>query len=346
VHVRTPGIANGKGLAGIVGVCVMACCAALAGCSSSQAPAASGASPASSGKAKITVAMVTAQTTDPFWTTQACAAQVAASKYNVSFSYQGTTSPEFQQELTTLNAVIQKHPDAIVLVPYSPTAFVAPIEKAISSGIKVIVDGAPLSSKVGSREYLSNNFLLGEDAAKGLAKEIGGKGDVAIESFVPDIPTTDDRVLGFEAAIKKFPGIKLVAVNWTNDISATVTQDVSAVLQAHPNLAGIFATDGDNAQATASSLKAAGDSGKVKLIAFDATPDEVAGLKSGVYQGLIAQDPYDYGYDSVQYAAEVVRNQVHPTSGSYEVLLPGVFIDNSNVNSPAVKKYEYTSSCS
>jgi ribose transport system substrate-binding protein len=289
--------------------------------------------------------MVTAQTTDPFWTTQECAAEAAASKYNVSFSYQGTTSPEFQQELTVLDAVIQKHPDAIILVPYSPTAFVAPIEKALSAGIKVIVDGAPLSSPIGSREYLSNNFLLGEDAATGLAEEIGGKGDVAIESFVPDIPTTYDRVLGFKAGIKKFPGINLVAVNWTNDISATVTEDVSAVLQAHPNLAGIFATDGDNAEAAASSLKAAGDSGKVKLIAFDATPDEVAGLKSGLYQGLVAQDPYDYGYDAVQYAAEVVRNQVHPTSSSYEALLPGMFINSANVDSAAAKKFEYSASC-
>jgi ribose transport system substrate-binding protein len=340
VTVRTTGLRFGAALAagGMI-------CGALNACSGSSAQ--TNAAARASSQKPVTVTLVTADIADPFFISQECGAQAAARSYNVDFSAQGTASLAYQDELDVFEAVVAKHPDAIILVPFSGTAFVQPVKQAIASGIKIILDNATLATPLGSRAYVTADYHLGQLAADGLAKEIGGKGLIDIESFEPDIETAVNRINGFKNEIAaKYPGIKIVAINYSNGSAATTASNVAAELQAHPNLAGVYATDTSTGQAAASALKAHSAQGRVKLVAYDASPEEVAGLKSGVFQGLVAQDPYQYGYSTVQYAAQLLRGQTSAANSSYEVTLGGAFINASNVNSGAIKKYLYTSSCS
>src|SRR5438876_35197 len=144
-------------------------------------------------------------------------------------------------------------------------------------------------------------------AVAGLGKVLGGKGTVAVVSFSPDVPVQRDRVNGFKKVIaKSYPGIKVVSVQYggaDSGKSATVT---AALLQKYPSLSGIFATDTNDADGAASAILAAGKRGKVKLVAYDASATAVAGLKTGLFDGIVSQSPYDEGYQAVKILSDVL----------------------------------------
>ena len=114
---------------------------------------------------------------------------------------------------------------------------------------------------------------------------------------------------------------------------------------ASAKLSKVFATDTNDAEGASSAIRAAGKAGKIKLIAYDASPKEVAGLKSGLFDGLVAQAPYDEGFQAVKTLARVIRGQMKPASVKYQFGTGAAFISRANVSSAAIKKYLYRASC-
>ena len=75
---------------------------------------------------------------------------------------------------------------------------------------------------------------------------------------------------------------------------------VNALLARHPNLDGIFASDTAYGQGAATAVQNAGKAGKIKIVAFDAEPDEVTALDRGLIQALIVQKAYSMGQFAVK----------------------------------------------
>ena len=296
--------------------------------------------------APINVTFITGVTGDAFFVTQTCGADKAAAEFNVNFSYQGTTTADYAQEITAFNAAVVSKPDAIIVVPFSDTAFVQPVQDAINQGIVVVLNNAGLSvPNLGAREYQTDNQALGKLAAEGLAKAMGEKGKVAIQGGVAALVPTQDRIAGFKAGIAEYPGMQVVSTQFSNGDTNKAASEVTSVLTANPDLGGIFGVDQGNAEGAAAAVKAAGLAGKVKLVAYDTSPQEVSDLRAGVFLGLVGQDPYDYGYQTVKFAAQVVRKEVDPKSLPFMVLMPGKWIDMTNVDSPDSKPFLYATTC-
>src|SRR5205823_1836702 len=82
----------------------------------------------------------------------------------------------------------------------------------------------------------------------------------------------------------------------------------------------------------------AGKKGQIKLIAFDAAPQQVRDLKDGVYDALIVQEPYNMGYDSVKLVAALVRKQVDKAAVKHDNLMPFTIATRDNLGDPAVAR--------
>jgi ribose transport system substrate-binding protein len=295
---------------------------------------------------KPNVAFVGADLPDPFYRTMKCGAYAAAKKYNVSLSWQGTNGVDYAPELTIFNATVQKKPDGIIVAPFSPTAFITPVANAMKSGIPVVTVDGSLSKKVELQNIRTNNLKSGGLAATGLGKVLAGKGTVAVVSFSPDVPVQRDRVNGFKNVIAKdFPGIKVVSVQYGGADSAKSAGVTAALLQKYPDLSGLYATDTNDADGAAAAILAAGMRGKIKLVAYDASAKAVAGLKSGLFDGIVSQSPYDEGYQSVKILSDYITGKVKKGAVPYLYGTGSAYIDLTNVSSPAIKKYLYRSSC-
>ena len=137
------------------------------------------------------------------------------------------------------------------------------------------------------------------DAIKGLNPK-GGK--VMIMSVDPGISTTDARAKGFQDAVKADPKYQYLGLQYAHDDPATAANLMSAALQKDPDIVGVFAANLFAAEGTATGVKQAGKSGKVKIVGFDAGPDQVKALKDGTVQALVAQQPGTIGTDGLDEA--------------------------------------------
>jgi ribose transport system substrate-binding protein len=137
------------------------------------------------------------------------------------------------------------------------------------------------------------------DAIKQLAPK-GGK--VLVVSVDPGISTTDARVKGFKDATKADPSFTYLGVQYSHNEPATAARIVTAALQKDPDIVGVFATNLFAAEGTATGIRQAGKQKQVKVIGFDAGPDQVKALRDGTVQALVAQQPGTIGTDGVQQA--------------------------------------------
>ena len=119
-------------------------------------------------------------------------------------------------------------------------------------------------------------------------------------SVDPGISTTDARVKGFEDAVKADPKFKYLGVQYSHNDPATAANLMGSALQKDPDIVGVFAANLFTAEGTATGVRQANKGDQVKVVSFDAGPNQVKALKEGTVQALVAQQPEligQYGVD-------------------------------------------------
>ncbi len=295
-----------------------------------------------------TIALIPGLTTDPFYITMHQGAVAAAKALGVNLMFQG--APEFNpvQQVPVLDAVIARHPDAILIAPTDKTELIEPLRKAAKAGIKVIT----VDTYIGTGDYqtgagpaayplsyiASDNILGGEIAARALAKAIGEKGKVYVSNVKPGISTTDQREEGFKNEMKHdFPGITVLTTQFNNDDANTAASQLQAVLARNADLKGVFGANLFSALGAATGVKAAAKTGKVQVVAFDAPPAIVDDLKSGLVNIAIAQHPAEIGWFGVAAAFAALTGRSVPV----RIGTGFTVITKTNVDDPAIKKFIY-----
>ncbi len=291
---------------------------------------------------KFRIALVQGISTDAFYVTMAKGVRAAAAQLGLPAPIiQG--APNFfdpQHQTPILNAVVAQHPDAILIAPTSKTAMVGPLNAASKAGIPIFEVDTYANDTVHLAYIASDNVLGGATAAKAMNQLIGGSGSVAIINTDPGVSTVDQRVQGFVQGIKAYPGIKYLGLQYDHDQKAIAAQETSALLRAHPDLKGIFATNELSGDGVTTAIQAAGKSGQIKLIEFDAEPGQVRSVNAGTVDALIAQHPYEIGYVGVIYA--VLYLQGFGDALKTTVQTPFTIITKDNLNQPVVQQAIYS----
>ncbi|MFC9895946.1 ABC transporter substrate-binding protein [Nocardia sp. NPDC127579] len=247
---------------------------------------------------------------EPFYISMQCGAEAKAAELGYSIDTQAPTKFDAAQQTPVLSGVVANKPGGILIAPTHATAMAGPMKQARNAGIEIIeVDTALDDTSIAQSSIASDNTAGGELAARTLAKLIGERGPVLVINTKAGTSTTDARAQGFESAVKAFPGITALGVQYNNNEAAQAASIVTATLAAHPDLAGIFATNLSSAEGAATGLRNANKLGQVKLVGFDASPKQVEDLKAGTVQALIAQDPASIGAQGVQQAVAAIEGK-------------------------------------
>lgn len=328
-----PFIAIGAGLA-----------LALAGCTSpdDETPAATGGAGAGT---KPTVAFVAAQMTATYFQVMQCGAQEAAEKYDVSLDWQGDANWDLQTQTPLINAAMQLKPAGLVLVPTDPAGLVGTVEDIATAGTPVITVDGSLDQEVELQNIRTDNVSAGALAADALAQSIGEKGTVMVIASFPGVAANAERVDGFTARMAEaYPDVTVLPTEYSEADQAKASQKASAALT-DPDLKGIYTTLAPASAGAAAAIEGADKVGQVKLVAYDADPSQIEQLKSGVYEALVAQDPYGLGYDSVERIAKIVSGEASADDLEYQEFVNAFIITKDNVDSEEAQRYIYKPTC-
>ena len=298
---------------------------------------------------RVYIAAVAAEAGIPYFTTMQWGAMDAAKDYNVELNWTGPAEWDFTKQMPYLDGVLATNPNALMLVPTDSSAMIAYVEKWMSEGLPVICTDAVLKEHVDLVGYNSNPYEGGATAARMFFEMNGPNGVYLPVSTNPGAYGANLRVQGFIETIKELDpqGTVLETVFPKNDANKAA-ELVSAAITGNPDMSGIFVATSAPASGAASAVIEAGQSGKIKIAAFDADPQQVEDLKSGVYDILIAQNPYQMGYDAIMNLAKYVRGELtdadFPEDGvqHYDTFA----ITRDNVESEEARTFKYIATIS
>lgn len=305
--------------------------------------AATASSTFASGNATHKVVYIPGLTGNPFYSTVACGAKSVAAKLGVDFSVQGAPTFAVNAQTPVVNAVVASKPNAIMISNDDPKAMIPPLKKAQSDGIKIVnIDGDLADKSVGVTNIQSNNLLGGKLAGQEMGKLLKGKGSVVIIDNDPGFPISEQRVQGFENAIKKFPGIKNLGVQYSHNVTANAATIVKDTYTAHSDLAGVYTVETNNTQGSITGVQQSHLVGKVKIIGYDTSDPIVAGIKSGIVSADVVQYPYGEGQLGLASAVKAIQGKSVPREQSQ----PFVIATKGNINTAKVQRFIYKTTCS
>jgi ribose transport system substrate-binding protein len=251
---------------------------------------------------------------DEFYITMQCGIQAEAAKLGVTVKTQGPQKFDPTLQRPILDSVTATKPDAILIAPTDVTAMQQPLKAAAAAGIKVIlVDTTTEDPSYAASAIASDNLGGGKAAFEAIKQLNPGGGKVMVMSVDPGISTTDLRTKGFEEAVKADSKFKYLNVQYSHDDPATAANIMSSALQKDPDIVGVFAANLFSAEGTATGVRQAGKTSTVKIVGFDAGPNQIKALRDGTVQALVAQEPGTIGQYGVDMAvAALDGGQVTP----------------------------------
>ncbi len=259
-------------------------------------------------KDTITIAVVPKGTTQSFWLAVKAGAEDAAKEGNARIVWKGPAKEtDVAGQKRIIENFINQKVDAIVMAACNEEALIPTVEQADKAGIPVITIDSGVKSDVPLSFIATDNVEGARKAAKVLSELIGGQGEVGLIPFVKGAATSNMREEGFKQEIAKNKQIKLVSTLYSNSDIMQGMKATKDMLTANPRLAGIFAANEGGAVGAARALDLRGLGGKVKLVAFDAAPAQIAALQKGTIQALVVQNPYKMGYEGVSAALSAIR---------------------------------------
>ena len=196
---------------------------------------------------------------------------------------------------------ISKRVDAIVLTPYDSTAIGSAIAEANAAGIPVFTADIASTSKEGHvvAHVASDNVQGGFQAGKLMCEAIGKSGTIAIVDE-PEVTSVQDRVKGFKAAIAQLcPSVTIVSDVDSGGTRDKASSDSGDILQAHHDLKGIFGVNDDSALGALAAVRAAGLTGKVAIVGYDASPEARKAIAAGGMYGDAIQYPSKIGSTTI-----------------------------------------------
>ena len=320
-----------------------------AGCSSSgSSSSASGGSTStsttgsSSGKT-YKLSFIQGVAGDGFYVTMGCGMQAEAKKLgDATVNIQGPAQFDSTLQNPIIESVTASKPAAIMIAPDDVTASQTPIDQAMSAGIKVVLVDTTLNNPAGAVSQISSDNLAGgADAFAAVKQLVPAGGQVLVVNTKPGISTTDQRTTGFATAAKADSKYSYVGVQYDQDEASIAAQVTLASLQKNPGIVAIFATNLFSAEGAATGIRQAGKSGKVKIVGFDAEPDEITALQQGTVQALIAQSPYTIGQDAVEQAINALTGK--PVTAKIGTKF--TIITSANLTSAASQAAIYKTAC-
>jgi len=291
--------------------------------------------PAAGPNAGRTIVFVPKATNSQFWVAIWDGAKKAAAELGYKeVKFQGTSSSaDVTGQINILSDVATSRPAGIIVAVNDAVALKAPIERAIDSGVPVVTVNAGVNSDKVPVHVATDNYNAGSMGADTLAKLIGEKGTVIFIGIDATSENGRQRESGFRDQMMKYPNIKVLPTQHSQgDISRAmnVTNDL---LTGNPDVVGIFCAQDNGGTGAAQAVKQRGLKDKIKVVAFDSSPDEFQLFLDGFMDALVVQDPFMQGYQGI-YALDMVINKKPIAKNFVETKVK--IVTRDNLSSPDV----------
>jgi ribose transport system substrate-binding protein len=280
------------------------------------------------GKFKAGIAMQALDT--PWNALQVEAISTTLGRYGIDVVVVTDAAQDPVRQAEHLASMIERKVDVVFSVPIDPATQTQAYKRVAEAGIKLVFMDNVVHGMAPGKDYVtvvaSDNEKNAAYAAEEMMKALGGQGEVGLltyyyESYYSIAARRD----GFLKTLRDYPNLKLAAIDRFIQPREAYDKTI-AMLQAHPNIKGIFAVWGDPAMQAVAAAKAMGRS-DVIVTTVDLGPDTAMYIARGEILAIGAQLPYDLGIAEANAAAYALLGKPVPPF----ISLPALRVKKANL---------------
>ena len=255
----------------------------------SAAPAS--AAPASAAPTSITIGIALSTLNNPYFVTMENAAKAEAAAKGVTLIVADGQN-DLAKQTSEIEDFISKKVNGIIVNPVDSNGIVPAIKEANAANIPVIAADRGVGPGAQTAAFIaSDNVQAGKLSASACFKALGGKGNVAVLTGTPGASATNDRTKGLQEALAAYPGITVVAEQTAQFDRATALTVMENILQAHPDIVGLFSENDEMSLGAIQALKGVSKAGTVKVCSIDGEAAGLAAVQAGTILETIGQQP-------------------------------------------------------
>ncbi|MBS4207983.1 ABC transporter substrate-binding protein [Bacillus sp. FJAT-50079] len=246
-----------------------------------------------------------------FWQAVKQGAEQAADEFDVKITFEGPESEsQVDKQIDMLRAALDKGPDAIGFAALDSKASGPLLDEAKSNDIPVIAFDSGVDSDIPLSTASTDNKAASALAAEKMAEAIGKSGKIAMVVHDQTSVTGVERRDGFKEKIESdYPDIEIIDIQYGGGDHLKSTDLAKAMMQAHPDLKGIFGSNEGSAIGVVNAVRELNKSGDLVVVGFDSGKAQIDAIKDGLMIGAVTQNPVGIGYETVKAAVAAIKGE-------------------------------------
>lgn len=286
-------------------------------------------SPAAGPANKFKLAFVTNNAAD-FWTIARKGCEQADGELdNVEVEFKIPSDGTAAEQRRIIDDLMAKGVSGIAISPVDP-GNQAQMINDLAKKILVITQDSDAPGS-GRACYLgTDNRAAGKQAGELIKQALPQGGKIMVFVGKMDAENAQARFKGIKEALE---GSNVEIIDVRTDDTDTVRAKANAAdtLVKYPDIAAMVGLWNYNGPAILNAVKDAGKAGQVKIVCFDEDDATLAGVKEGSIFAAVVQQPYEFGYQSVQLMAKVLGGDRSVIPADKLKIIPTLIIKRDNV---------------
>ncbi len=257
----------------------------------------------------------TYKTVHPWWDAVALGIEDAAKQYEekgiiIDYEYLAPNAASAENQIKRLSAASLQGFD-VIGVDVADVDVVTPvINELIEDGQKVMTfsssdaakeDGCNRIAYVGN----THNYEDGVELTEALCKKLGYSGKIVVLVGTKGAPCHEDRALGVQHVIAKYPNMEIIEMAYDEDIVEKAYDFTKEFLARYKDIAGIVCCNMSNPVGAARAVLEAEKEDEIVIVGMDHDQEALQYLRDGIIYALGVQDCYSIGFDTVQVAIKI-----------------------------------------
>ena len=244
-----------------------------------------------------------------YWMAVEEGVQQGAKENGVNVNVLGDTKVDVDVMVKYIDTAIASKVDGIVTMALSPAAIGPAIDRAADAGIPVVLVDTDAPDSKREAYVGTSNYDAGYEAGTAMINVTGGKAKIGIIRGTEGQETDNDRIKGFQDAIKDQADMEILTTEACNSDMLTATQKAQDMLKAYPEMNAIFGSEGTGAVAAGKVITEQNRVGEIRVIGFDDTAECLDYIRDGVVDGTVVQKPNYMGSKAIEMLTRLNRGE-------------------------------------
>ncbi|MDQ0218091.1 D-ribose ABC transporter substrate-binding protein [Peribacillus cavernae] len=303
----------------------------LVGCSMDESKSTTTGSEAKDdGKLKVGLSMNTLN--NPFFVAVKEGAEAQAKEKDATLVVTDAQNDSGKQ-MSDVENLLQQNIDILIIDPADSDAIAEGVKKANDAKIPVFTidrqsNGGEVITHIGF-DALKSGTIAGDF----LKETLGGKGKIVEIQGILGTSVGQLRSEGFNKVMSQTPGFEIVAKQAANFDRGEALKVMEDILQAEPEIDGVYAANDEMALGALAAIEAAGRLDEIVLIGCDAVDPAIDSIKQKKMEATIAEPPFFLGKEAIDTALKISEDE----SVEKEVILDSTLVTPDNVDKVKTK---------